>query len=85
MNPEDAPIQYENEDLLDRSKRAQELAEYIRRKFKKLEEYKNAPPPKRQILTSHNIAIIGPWGEGKTSFINLLKTQFTLVRDKGIV
>lgn len=65
------PIQDTNEDLLNRSPRAQALAEHIREKFKEFEEAKK--DPKNQ--SSYNIAIIGAWGEGKTSFINLLKKE----------
>lgn len=68
------PIQDESQDVLHRSKRAKELAEYIRTKFEEFEKPKK--DPKDQSLTSHNIAVIGAWGEGKSSFINLLKKQF---------
>jgi len=49
------PIQDTNEDLLNRSPRAQALAEHIREKFKEFEEAKK--DPKNQ--SSYNIAIIG--------------------------
>lgn len=67
------PIQDESQDVLHRSKRAQELVGYIRIKFKEFENAKK--DPKNRSSTSHNVAIIGTWGEGKTSFINLLKKQ----------
>jgi hypothetical protein len=67
------PIQDESQDVLGRSKSAKDLAKYIRTKFEEFEKYKK--DHKDQSLTSHNIAVIGEWGEGKTSFINLLKRQ----------
>jgi hypothetical protein len=67
------PIQDESQDVLGRSERAKDLAKYIRTKFEEFEEPKKGH--KDQPLTSHNIAVIGTWGEGKSSFINLLKEQ----------
>ena len=60
----DNPIKNPEEDILDRSDQAKALAEYIAKTFQEEKSSK-----------SHNIAIRGSWGEGKTSFINLTKGQ----------
>ena len=75
------PIQDESQDVLGRSKSAKDLAKYIKTKFEEFEKPKK--DHKDQPLTSHNIAVIGTWGEGKTSFINLLKRQLEEPEDKN--
>jgi len=59
----DNPIKNPEEDILNRSDKAKALAEYIVSTFQE------------KSSKSHNIAIRGSWGEGKTSFINLTKGQ----------
>lgn len=76
----DEPIQYKNQDILDRSNRAKGLAKYIRHKFDK----KDIESPKK-LSGSYNIAIIGRWGEGKTSFVNLTKEQLKDFKDIEII
>ena len=59
--PIDSPITSTNQDLLGRAPVAHELAESI-----------------RELDSSEGlvVAVLGPWGHGKSSFVNLMKEQF---------
>ena len=78
----DTPIQDPSQDSLNRYSLAQATAEYISKKFKEFKKSKK--DPKNSLLTGYNIAIIGTWGEGKTSFINLIKHELKINNDNDI-
>ena len=74
----DHPIRDSSEDLLNRKPKAQDLAKYIEEIFEeaeKIQRLKKIENQKDPLSTSYGIAIIGSWGEGKTSFINLLTKE----------
>lgn len=63
----DEPISHPVQDILGREELTKDLSENIKHKF---EEFKAS-----KIDGSYNISILGKWGTGKSSFINLVKNQ----------